>query len=256
MNPTPFPPPAPKPPPLGDPLLDERLARLAARRPGAAEQQPGARPAAAPSKRSSRPHAARGSRAAALALSVTTTIGLAGYLRQESVADSTTISASASTSAATVASPATTSAVATTAATQAGAAAPAETAATTAVAAAATTATTVAAAAVDVADASATSTGLADGTYAGATETNRWGDVQVQITVSGGVITDVSVPVYPDGENKSVQINQRALPTLIQATLSAQSADVDTVSGATYTSESYRESLQSAIDAARAAVAA
>ena len=54
-------------------------------------------------------------------------------------------------------------------------------------------------------------------------------------------------------DRKSVSINERALPTLIQEALTAQSADVDTVSGATYTSNSYRDSLQSAIDAAKAA---
>ncbi len=52
------------------------------------------------------------------------------------------------------------------------------------------------------------------------------------------------------------EINQQALPTLISETLTAQSSDVDTVSGATYTSESYRASLQTAIDDARAAATA
>ena len=104
----------------------------------------------------------------------------------------------------------------------------------------------------DIAKTSASVSGLADGTSTGAPDTNKWGDVQVEITVADGAITDVTVLEYPDGDRKSIQINQRALPTLIQATLTAQSAEVDTVSGATYTSDSYRDSLQTALDAARA----
>ena len=99
----------------------------------------------------------------------------------------------------------------------------------------------------------AASTGIADGTYVGAASSNRWGTVQVQAVYSGGVLVDVQILSYPDGERKSVSINESALPQLIEWSLTAQSADVDTVSGATYTSDSYRESLQSAIDAAAAA---
>jgi uncharacterized protein with FMN-binding domain len=66
----------------------------------------------------------------------------------------------------------------------------------------------------------------------------------------------VSVLRYPDGDRKSVSINNRALPRLIKETATAQSAEVDTVSGATYTSGSYRQSLQSAIDQARSAASA
>ena len=58
---------------------------------------------------------------------------------------------------------------------------------------------------------------------------------------------------YPDDDGKSVRINQRALPELQSEVLTAQSAQVDTVSGATYTSNAYVKSLQSAIDEARAA---
>ena len=54
-------------------------------------------------------------------------------------------------------------------------------------------------------------------------------------------------------DGKSVRINERAVPQLNSEALTAQSAEVDTVSGATYTSNDYRRSLQSAIDAARAA---
>ncbi|MER7279186.1 FMN-binding protein [Dactylosporangium sp. NPDC000244] len=93
--------------------------------------------------------------------------------------------------------------------------------------------------------------GTASGTtYQGSVAPTRWGNVQVSITVAGGKITAVSVPVYPNGNGKDRQINARALPTLVQETIAAQSADIDTVSGATVTSDGYKESLQAALDAA------
>ena len=88
----------------------------------------------------------------------------------------------------------------------------------------------------------ATVTGDATGT--------RWGPVQVQITVTGGRITDVNVVDYPSGNGRDRQINARALPILVQETLDAQSAKIDMVSGATVTSEGYLGSLQSALDQA------
>jgi uncharacterized protein with FMN-binding domain len=97
-------------------------------------------------------------------------------------------------------------------------------------------------------DSTATSSGTK--TYAGSVVSTRWGDVQVAITVADGRITDVTVPMYPTENRKDQQINARALPILRQATLAAQSADIDTVSGATVTSDGYRESLQAALDAA------
>jgi len=81
----------------------------------------------------------------------------------------------------------------------------------------------------------------------------RYGPVQVQAQVSGGKLVDVAVVQYPDGDGKSLRINSRALPTLRSEALSAQSANVDTVSGATYTSDGYARSLQSALDEAVAA---
>jgi uncharacterized protein with FMN-binding domain len=79
----------------------------------------------------------------------------------------------------------------------------------------------------------------------------RWGPVQVAITVSGGKITDVAVPIYPNNNRRDEEINADALPALRQETLSAQSADIDAISGATVTSDGYIESLQAALDAAR-----
>ncbi|MEU8660885.1 FMN-binding protein [Actinoplanes philippinensis] len=86
--------------------------------------------------------------------------------------------------------------------------------------------------------------------FTGATAQTREGDVQVVITVAGGRITSVAVPVFPTGSQRHDEISARAIPALVEATLATQSADIDTVSGATWTSGGYRESLQSAIDAA------
>ncbi|GIF36997.1 FMN-binding protein [Actinoplanes xinjiangensis] len=86
--------------------------------------------------------------------------------------------------------------------------------------------------------------------FSGEVARTQEGDVQVVITVAGGRITSVAVPVYPTGSQRHDEISARAVPELVAATLAAQSADVDSVSGATYTSGGYRESLQSAIDAA------
>jgi uncharacterized protein with FMN-binding domain len=86
--------------------------------------------------------------------------------------------------------------------------------------------------------------------YSGSVAQTQWGPVQVTITVSGGKITDVAVPTYPNGNHRDEEINAYALPVLTRETLSAQSADIDTVSGATVTSDGYKESLQAALDAA------
>jgi uncharacterized protein with FMN-binding domain len=72
----------------------------------------------------------------------------------------------------------------------------------------------------------------------------------VQITVADGRITDVSVVQYPNENGRDQQINARALPVLIDETISAQSASIDMVSGATITSEGYVRSLQGALDQA------
>ena len=86
--------------------------------------------------------------------------------------------------------------------------------------------------------------------YTGDTAQTRWGPVQVKITVNDGSITKVTVPQAPSGNPRDTEINDQALPILIQETIDAQSARIDMVSGATVTSEGYVESLQSALDAA------
>jgi uncharacterized protein with FMN-binding domain len=87
-------------------------------------------------------------------------------------------------------------------------------------------------------------------TVTGSVAQTMWGPVQVQLTVSGGKVTDVSVVQYPSGNPRDTEINSQALPILIQETLSSQSAQIDMVSGATVTSTGYLQSLQSALDQA------
>jgi uncharacterized protein with FMN-binding domain len=87
------------------------------------------------------------------------------------------------------------------------------------------------------------------GTFTGAVVSEPFGEVQVQITLSGGKITDVTALQLPT-HGRSGFISQSVAPILQGEALSAQSANIDTVSGATYTSEAYAQSLQSAIDQA------
>ena len=90
----------------------------------------------------------------------------------------------------------------------------------------------------------------AAGTYAGSVVRTRFGTVQVQITVKAGAITDVTALQLTDDDRKSVQISNRAAPLLRAAVIKAQSAQVQTISGATVTSDAYLSSLQAALDAA------
>ncbi|USQ84067.1 FMN-binding protein [Streptomyces phaeoluteigriseus] len=85
----------------------------------------------------------------------------------------------------------------------------------------------------------------------GTTVGTEKGDVQVEVTFEGERITAVRMLKQPDHPQTTA-----AVPTLVSETLEAQSADIDTVSGATLTSEGYKESLQAAIDAQAAAAAA
>lgn len=87
-------------------------------------------------------------------------------------------------------------------------------------------------------------------TITGSVVQTRWGPVQVQLTVTNSKVVSVTVLQQPTGNGKDVQINSRALPVLKQETLSSQSAQIDTVSGATVTSDGYITSLQSALDLA------
>jgi len=93
---------------------------------------------------------------------------------------------------------------------------------------------------------------LKSGTFTGQSEANPFGDVQVQVVISGGRITDVRTLQYPNGHQQSVFINTQALPLLRGEVLKAQSAQIDIISGATYTSDGYAQSVQSALDLAHA----
>ena len=84
----------------------------------------------------------------------------------------------------------------------------------------------------------------------GSVAQTRWGPVQVQVKISGGKIVDVTTLQVPNGNRRDDEINSSAVPQLRSEVLSAQSARINTVSGATVTSDGYRQSLQAALDAA------
>lgn len=88
------------------------------------------------------------------------------------------------------------------------------------------------------------------GAIAGDAVMTRYGAVQVQITVSGGKITAADVLQVPNQDRRDQMINGQAVPILDQEAVAAQSSRIDSVSGATYTSDGYIQSLQSAIDKA------
>ena len=87
-------------------------------------------------------------------------------------------------------------------------------------------------------------------TVDGAAEMTRYGLVQVRVVITDGSITEVKALQYPQTDRKDVQINSSAIPRLRTQVLTAQSAKIDGVSGATFTSDGYVTSLQSALDAA------
>lgn len=87
----------------------------------------------------------------------------------------------------------------------------------------------------------------ASGTVDGPTVGTRFGPVQVEVTIKNGKITDVVALQLPSG-GRSGQISQVVEPMLSSQALSAQSANIDGVSGATYTSNAYARSLQAALD--------
>ncbi|MFJ5611618.1 FMN-binding protein [Streptomyces sp. NPDC093221] len=87
-------------------------------------------------------------------------------------------------------------------------------------------------------------------TVDGDTAQTRYGPVQLRLTLTGGRITAVKAVQLPNDNPRDGEISGFAIPQLTQETLAAQSAKIDTVSGATYTSEGYVRSLQSALDKA------
>ncbi len=217
-----------------------------------ATSRPGQKPIGTASKRVK---PARGAKAASLALSVVTTGALAAlFANSETPADSVQLTAGTASASATL-TPATAPAsnsVVTTPVVVPVTAAPQQAAPVTA---APQTAAPQQAAPVTAAPQTAApqQAGIADGTYQGAASQNRFGVVQVQAVFSGGQLADVQILQYPAGDRRSLRISQYALPRLIDQALSAQGTNISGISGATYTSRSYARSLQSAIDAAKAA---
>jgi len=86
-------------------------------------------------------------------------------------------------------------------------------------------------------------------TVTGPVVDTRWGPVQVAVTVSGSELVDIAALELPSG-GRSSQISRFVEPILRSEALQAQSANIDGVSGATYTSTAYAQSLQSALDSA------
>ena len=76
----------------------------------------------------------------------------------------------------------------------------------------------------------------------------RYGELELQVTISGNQITDIEAVVDNAADERSAQINGQAEPELRQQALQAQSSNIDGVSGATYTSQAYVQSLQAALN--------
>ena len=106
-----------------------------------------------------------------------------------------------------------------------------------------------AAAAASAAPSATSAPGAAATTITGTTVSTRYGDVAVEVTLANGTITAVQAVSLPSG-GRSGQISAYAGPVLASEALAAQSASIDIVSGATYTSQAYAQSLQAALDQA------
>lgn len=90
-----------------------------------------------------------------------------------------------------------------------------------------------------------------DGTYIGSVADAYYGNIQVQAVISGGKLTDVIFLQYPNDRGHSVSINNYAMPILKSEAIQAQSAQVNSVSGASDTSAAFQESLASALSQAK-----
>lgn len=95
---------------------------------------------------------------------------------------------------------------------------------------------------------SATTSAPATKTIDGAVVDTEYGPIQVSVTFTGSTITGVKELQAPNDRSLSISINNSAAPILAQEVLNSQSSQIDTVSGATYTSDGYAQSVQSAID--------
>jgi uncharacterized protein with FMN-binding domain len=89
-----------------------------------------------------------------------------------------------------------------------------------------------------------------NGSYTGSEADAQWGNIQVKITIQNGRLTNVQFLEYPNHRDRSVEINNYAMPQLSSEAISAQSAQVDVISGATDTSEAFMQSLGDALSQA------
>jgi uncharacterized protein with FMN-binding domain len=222
-----------------DPIVAARLARLAERHEQVATEP--LSPRSASTITGPRKHPADKSRIAALTMSVATTVGLSVYFARGATPSISTAAApaKATPTAATAAPNTTVAATASTVAAQA---------ATTTTRASASTVPATAAPSL----APTTAGQTAAQSFTGQMASMKYGPIQVAIGVANGQITSVTTLQQPS-DRKSIRINDQALPELENEVVTVQSARVQSVSGATYTSTAYKQSLQSAIDTARSA---
>jgi uncharacterized protein with FMN-binding domain len=96
----------------------------------------------------------------------------------------------------------------------------------------------------------ATTGSFKNGSYTGGAADAQWGNVQVKITIQNGRLTNVQFLQYPNHRDRSVEINNYAMPQLTSEAIQAQSAQVDVISGATDTSEAFMQSLSDALSQA------
>ncbi len=238
------------PPPRPGQLLDaptreqlDRIAELQARRKASAPARSVAKRSTTTTASGKRRHAAHRSRMAALAASISATGMLTAYLAAADHAGASNIalgSSSLSSAATGAQAPAATTPAATTPAATTPATAAKKPAGSATTAPKSTPATTA-----KPATGGATS-------FVGGTAQTRWGPVQVKVTITAGHIVDVVALQSPNSHSRSTWINSQAVPMLRSEALQAQSANINTISGATYTSDGYAQSLQSALDQARA----
>jgi uncharacterized protein with FMN-binding domain len=90
-----------------------------------------------------------------------------------------------------------------------------------------------------------------DGSYAGPVTDAFYGSVQVKAVIKNAVLADVQFLQYPVGTGTTRRINAEAMPQLTQEAIAAQSANVDIISGATQTSDAFRQSLAAALAMAK-----
>jgi len=98
-----------------------------------------------------------------------------------------------------------------------------------------------------VLDQSSAATKVKNGTFLGTSAMTQFGPVQVKVVIAGGKITKVTVPVYPTNTPRDQQINSQAIPMLVQEVLKVQSSKIYGISGASYTSQGFYDSLVSAL---------